>query len=231
MGVIAELRLPASEFALSETVRVSEELEFEVERIVAQDRGRVMPFVWIGGIGFDGLEATLDADETVENVRLVTDLETERLYEMDWVGYVETLVQILVTEEGTILAAKGNSRGWALRTLFPEHGALSRTYDYCKTNGLSIDIQSVYRLDDGREGRFGLTGDQQETLEAAIESGYYDVPRAVTRDELAAELGVSGQALSERLRRAHRNLVENTVVIGKEETDETERACESLSGG
>ncbi|WP_255167019.1 helix-turn-helix domain-containing protein [Natrononativus amylolyticus] len=221
MGVIAELQLPAAEFALSETVEAFETLQFEIERIVAHDRSHVMPFVWISGPAFDGLEGALSADDTVEDVRLVSNLEDERLYEMSWVGHVEALIRILVEEEGTVLAAEGNSEGWMLRTLFPEREALSRTYDYCGEHGLSIDIQSIYQLDDGRKGRFGLTDSQQTTLEAAFERGYYEVPRGLTRDELAAELGISGQALSERLRRAHRNLVENTVIIGADDHDGT----------
>lgn len=217
MGVIAELRVPAGEFALSGTVAAFEEGEFKIERIVAHDQDRVMPYVWVSAPEFDGLEEALEADETVEEARLISDLEDERLYEMEWVGHIEALVRILVEEKGTVLAADGGVDGWLLRTLFPEREALSRTYEYCTSNGLSIDVQSVYELHDGRKGRFGLTDEQQNTLEAAFERGYYEIPREVTRDGLSDELGVSGQSLSERLRRAHRNLVENTVIIGTED--------------
>lgn len=98
--------------------------------------------------------------------------------------------------------------------LFPTRDALSRTYEYYETNGIRFEILSVYNVDDDRQGRFGLTDEQQETLTAAFEAGYYEVPREVNMEELASEFDISHQALSERIRRAHRGLVKNTVMIG-----------------
>jgi predicted DNA binding protein len=46
-----------------------------------------------------------------------------------------------------------------------------------------------------------LTARQRETLRLAHERGYFEIPREVTLDDLADELGVSNQAVSERLRR------------------------------
>ncbi|ODR82855.1 DNA-binding protein [Haladaptatus sp. W1] len=53
-----------------------------------------------------------------------------------------------------------------------------------------------------------LTEQQHETLRSAMEWGYYEIPRRATATDLAEELGVSHQAISERLRRGHRCLVE-----------------------
>ncbi|WP_336363507.1 helix-turn-helix domain-containing protein [Halalkalicoccus salilacus] len=76
-------------------------------------------------------------------------------------------------------------------------------------------LQRIYNVDDGQQGRFGLTERQESTLTAAYEHGCYGVPREVSLSELAEELDVSHQALSERLRRSHRALVENAVIIGE----------------
>ncbi|MCH7662218.1 MAG: prepilin peptidase, partial [Euryarchaeota archaeon] len=65
-------------------------------------------------------------------------------------------------------------------------------------------------------GRFGLTDDQQDVLTIAFDRGYYAIPRETTLSELADDLDASHQALSERMRRAHRNVVKNTVIIGEE---------------
>jgi predicted DNA binding protein len=218
-GVIAEFDLPAEEFALSETLVAHDGAEFEVERVVAHT-DRAMPFVWVRADDTEAaaIEETLQGDSTVESVDLLTDLGEERLYRMEWVAHVETLVHVLVEEDGTVLAASGSGRNdaWHLRVLFPEHGAISRTNEFCEDHGLAIDLRRVYQLDDGRKGRFGLTDDQQSTLVAAFEHGFYEVPRSTSMEELAAELDVSHQALSERFRRAHGSLVENAVVIGDE---------------
>lgn len=52
-----------------------------------------------------------------------------------------------------------------------------------------------------------LTSSQLDALEAALETGYYDVPRGITLRELAESLDVSASSLSERIRRAEARLV------------------------
>lgn len=219
-GTIAEIELSAEEFALSETLSQLDDVEFEVERLVAHDQERVMPLVWINGEDDEEISTVLEEDPTVDNLRLLTGLDSEWLYQMDWVDHIETLVQILVEESGTILAAFGDESGWQLRVLFPEREALSRTYDYCRDAELTMTISSVYELDEGREGRFGLTDSQQDTLVAAFERGYFDVPRAITLTDLADELDISHQALSERLRRGQKSVLENTVIIGRQQGED-----------
>nr|WP_222863711.1 helix-turn-helix domain-containing protein [Natronococcus pandeyae] len=39
-------------------------------------------------------------------------------------------------------------------------------------------------------------------MACAVRHGYFEIPRRISLEELAAELGVTHQALSERLRRA-----------------------------
>lgn len=51
------------------------------------------------------------------------------------------------------------------------------------------------------EGRWNLTTGQAEALETAYEMGYFEVPKAATAADVAAELGVSQSAFVERLRR------------------------------
>ena len=80
-----------------------------------------------------------------------------------------------------------------------------------------MDITSVYPLDDGRKGRFSLTDEQQDVLEIAFAKGYFDVPRGITLTDLADEIGISHQALSERLRRGQKSVLENTVILGNNE--------------
>lgn len=215
-ATIVEIELPSEEFALSRTLADLTDLEFEIERFVAHNSDHVMPFVWVSGNGGDRIEGTLERDDSVENFELLSKLDDECLYRMEWVDHIETLVRILVEENGSILAAFGDESGWQLRVLFSERDALSRTYDYCRDAGLTMDVRSIYQLDDGREGRFGLTDEQQDTLVAAYERGYFDVPREITLTDLADELDISHQALSERLRRGEKSVLENTVIIGCE---------------
>lgn len=68
-------------------------------------------------------------------------------------------------------------------------------------------------------GQPGLTDIQHDTLVTAIRAGYYDVPRSLLMGELTDELGVSQQALSNRLRRRHRTLVENALSVNLSHDD------------
>lgn len=57
----------------------------------------------------------------------------------------------------------------------------------------------------------GLTDRQREALRTAYEMGYFDIPREASLAAVAAELSLSPSALSERLRRAQTELIEETV--------------------
>jgi predicted DNA binding protein len=61
-------------------------------------------------------------------------------------------------------------------------------------------------------GEFGLTSSQREALALAFESGYYDIPADVTLDSLSEMLGITSQALSERLNRGTKKLIEATLI-------------------
>lgn len=52
-----------------------------------------------------------------------------------------------------------------------------------------------------------LPHEQLTTLEAALDRGYYETPREITLDELAADLGVPRSTVSYRLRQAEARLV------------------------
>lgn len=67
----------------------------------------------------------------------------------------------------------------------------------------------------GRDGRVeALTDRQREVLTTAFERDYFDVPRGVTAEELAAEFDLDKSTVLEHLRRAERNLLERTFERG-----------------
>ncbi|MFH5800648.1 bacterio-opsin activator domain-containing protein [Haladaptatus sp. CMAA 1911] len=215
-ATVVEVGIPATEFALSDSLSAIDELSCEVERVVAHDDDRIMPFVWItADEPRDTIESTLADDPSTEDIELLADLGDEWLYQMEWISKVELLVRVLVEEDGTILAAMGNEHEWNLRIVFPERDALSRTYQYCQDREMTLNVINIYQLEDGRKGRFGLSDEQQDTLTLAYDQGYYQIPRKAGATDLAEELDISHQAISERLRRGHESLVENALILGK----------------
>ncbi|MFB9809579.1 helix-turn-helix domain-containing protein [Haladaptatus pallidirubidus] len=78
---------------------------------------------------------------------------------------------------------------------------------------------NIQEFSDRGGTRFGLTESQRTALQLAAERGYYTVPREVTADDLSEEFGISHQALSERLRRAHGNLIQHVLGSRTEKTE------------
>lgn len=82
----------------------------------------------------------------------------------------------------------------------------------------SFDLQSVNKIEQFGEpldsGRLSevlvtkLTDDQLIVLETAYNMGYFAVPREVSADAIADELGIAQSTFSERLRVAEQNLFE-----------------------
>lgn len=171
--------------------------------------------MWITYDDGEVIERALDADPTPASVELLADLDGERLYGMEWIDRINALAYVLVEEEGTVLSVAGRNGQWVLRLLFPDREALGRAYEHCSDAGLDFSVERVFDIDKGRQSRYGLTDKQQDVLHSAFEHGYYAIPRETSAQNLAVEMDISHQALSERLRRAHGTIIENTVMLGR----------------
>ena len=221
MTTIAELELPAEEFALWETLEALPTVRFEVVRVVARDQNCAIPYLWVRADDLSALEDALANDPSVEDATLLEELDGEYLYRMAWTYRIRVLIHILVEEEATVLNARGGDGRWRFRVLFPVRDSLATTHAFCESADFSIDLKRVYELDSTRHGRFGLTKAQCETLTMALELGYYDVPRRIDMEGLAAEFDISYQSVSERLRRGHRNFVRNALGCGSAGEEDT----------
>lgn len=82
-----------------------------------------------------------------------------------------------------------------------------------ETVGVSLERISPLGGEDAApvERRWDLTPAQVEAVRAAYRMGYFEVPREVTADAVATELGVSKSAFLERLRRAQAGLFGQVV--------------------
>ena len=107
MSTIAELNLPAAEFALSGTLEALPDSQFEIERVVAHGTDRVMPFVWATdeGTDRDTLTEVLADDPSVENVVELAAFDDEWFYRMEWIADIRIVLYVLLEQEGTILNA------------------------------------------------------------------------------------------------------------------------------
>jgi len=179
-----------------------------------------MPFLWGSGCEPDSLYESLQHDPTVEDVTVMSRFDDEYLFEIDWTPRVALLFEALLSHEGSaLLNAYTSGSDWCFRLLYPDEACLESVEDECKELGLDMDVERVYSLSEAftRE-HFQLTEKQYDTIVAAYEAGYYDIPREVNLKQLADSIGVSHQALSERLRRGHEELMANSLGMGFEDS-------------
>ncbi|WP_254273132.1 helix-turn-helix domain-containing protein [Haloarcula marina] len=214
MSTIVIGTVPATEFALEHTLAAVPDVEFECERIIESGDDTVMPLLWARNAPKERLDEAFEADASVENVTLLADFGDEYLYRMEWVHHIQLLLGMLTNSEATVLDAYGRDDHWRLRVLFPTRDAFSATHEFCNEHGLTYDVESIREMDGEPAGRFGLTEGQYRALVLATQRGYYEVPQRHTLEELAEEVGVTHQALSERLRRGTAALVEDTLLVG-----------------
>lgn len=216
MGSACVIRgsIPAEEFALYEGLSSLPDVEFEVERIVETGDEAAMPLVWVRGADHGAIADAFGNDPSVEDIELLSAFDDEQLYRMEWVTDIDLVLQMLTNSEATITDAYGTDGRWHLRVLYPDRESLAKTIDYRDEAGLTFDITAIREMEGEPAGRYGLTKEQFEALEAALEAGYYEVPRDIDQNELADQLGISHQALSERLRRATGGLVEDALLVG-----------------
>lgn len=120
---------------------------------------------------------------------------------------------MVIEHDATVQRATAVNGQWNFRVLFPDRSGISATNDH----GLSFILERLHGVDEYHRVQFDLTNTQHETLVEGYEQGYYEIPREIDAAALAESLDISHQALSERLRRATGNLIENALVVDEDE--------------
>lgn len=214
MGTMTEVSIPATEFALQQTLRDDPSANVEVQRVVTDRPGHLVPFLWVTADDLDALHDAFEVDTSVDAVTHLSEFDEERLYRMSFVDGVDLVTHALVEQEATVLSAIGTGEGWRLRLFFPDEDSLQRTQEFADAGDWTMEVETVYEMAETSRDRYGLTKPQHDTLVTAYEHGYYDFPHGLTTAELGAEFDVTAQAAADRLRRGHGNLIEGALVVG-----------------
>ncbi|WP_225335558.1 helix-turn-helix domain-containing protein [Halomicrobium urmianum] len=214
MSVIGEFAVPASAVAMHRTLAAAPEMTVEIERVVAHEGGTLTPYFWIRGGDADAFEAAIREDPSVSDATRLDVHEGGTLYRAKWPPDVESVGHAYLQTGATILEATGRDDEWELRLRFDTHRDVAEFREYCADHGVAFDVERVYNPSAPKAGgQFGLTPKQREALVTALENGFYEVPQNATMDDVADAIGVSQQAVSKRLRRAHGNLVGNVLTV------------------
>lgn len=208
-------RMPIVKFTTeSPILRRAIELAPESVVEVVDDRatvdGPVKLIFWVESDDFDAFHDGLEADPTIADARLIETNEERRRYRVSYTdeGARETITSVITEQDGSIHDVVVTDRGVWFRVDFPDREALRAVRRWLDDRGRPFDTEAIYeRSNTASGGPFNLTEPQREALALAYRSGYFDIPREAQCGEVAAELGISAQALSERLRRGMSKLI------------------------
>lgn len=220
MSILVNLIVSTDRFELGRFIAQYEGLEAELERIVPTE-DRVVPYVWVTGDPgtLADLTRRLDSSDKTNDVTVLDELsinDSERrmfLYRIEWVLDDLDVVRGIVKADGAILEGETTNDYWHLRFRFRDHGDVAEFYQYLADREFTdFTIDSIYELTERMDRRSEpLTHEQREALTLAAQRGYFDIPREANLGDLGDELGITQQAMSERVRRGVRNVVFETL--------------------
>lgn len=208
MATVAEFRLPIEAFVLGRLFERYPEATVEIERVVPTG-DTALPYVWLDGVDGDDAAAVLEGEPGMQSVTVIDTVNGSSLLRCRYAtehGGVEGIAAADVT----LLRAAGDADGWTVQVRGDSATDVSAFHRGCTDVGLDptlVELHGLTEIDDAPS----LTEPQREALVLADEMGYFDDERSVTLDDIADDLDISRQALSNRLRRGYRTLIRRDV--------------------
>lgn len=214
MSLIAEYSVGGERLVLGETLAAYPNIRLELERSVAVEPNKPILFLWVEGGDLDAFETAMEADPTATGIQLLSDLGEARLYRVQVTPAADVVLYPQWVELGAErLETRFENGTWNSRTRFPDRETIAAYREFLSENGVSFHLHRLYDSDEVDTHEDGLTERQRETLKLAYAKGFFDIPRQTTTAELADEIGISNQAVSERLRRGYARLVEQVIGV------------------
>lgn len=209
MALLVEFTIEPTDFVFAELVTPRPESKLEFERVVPAGDD-IVPFVWVNAPDRQ-CETALEACQSVQAADCLDRIDGWRLYRVTWSGEIDVLTGIW-EHDGALLEARFD-QVWVIRVRFPDHTALAAFHSFLLEHDIEIQLSGRWPLREKDPGGTanGLTPAQREALELALRNGYFETPSRVNLDDLAAELGISQQALSKRLRHGTKTILQNAL--------------------
>jgi predicted DNA binding protein len=156
------------------------------------------------GAPLDRFVRELDADPTVARTVALSDEGTERRYRVSLTdaGEAASTYPAVAAADAALVTGTATADGWTVRLRFPNRESVGRYRERCADRDAAPDLRRLHSDEASGEGDSELTDPQAAILRRAIELGYFDIPRSASLAEVGESLDITGQAASERLRRA-----------------------------
>ncbi|WP_435157924.1 helix-turn-helix domain-containing protein [Haladaptatus sp. DFWS20] len=213
MAVIVELSLPPESFPLGTMLTAGTDLHIEFERIVPVGAD-VVPIFWAWDGDLDAFEERVGDDTNVQQLVAIDQVEDRRLYLLNWDIPAGAFLEGLTTTEGIIRNAHGyGDEDWEFELLFPSQDQLTKFHNVSRENEIEYTLGKMHSLSEAGASELAniVTDKQREAIVLAFQRGYFMTPRKVTLSELATELDITQQSLSNRIRNGIEAIVEHML--------------------
>ncbi|WP_435094738.1 helix-turn-helix domain-containing protein [Halorubrum sp. N11] len=211
MATVMEFTSPADEFPLGTVFENLPGVTVELERLVP-DEALIVPYFWVRGARASDIEAAFEAHRGVVNIELIDEVNDEYLLRARWKNDYYGILNALANANIVVLSGIGTKEGWQFEVRGDGRDRIAEFRADCQAHDIPIEITAVHSLLPVQGDGYELTESQREALVLAYERGYFDSPRTASLQEVAAELGISQQSLSSRIRRGHRRLIAKTLI-------------------
>lgn len=210
MSLLVDVDLPVTAIPPGGVVTMRTDVTLKLERVVPTEGAT--HYLWLIGENYQGVLDELRDAAAIETVTTLDEYDDRVLVRLHWSGLDTPFFELLEESNVVLVEARGTADGWTATLQIPDEAALGAFYETSEQRGLGVELRAI------NGARFDERGDtdmfsavQRETLEAAFEAGYFDIPRSVTIADLAEQLGRSEQAVSEALRRAIATYLRTTL--------------------
>jgi hypothetical protein len=209
MSTIVELIVPTQAIPGGTALQECPEAVVTLDRVVPTNE-EPFPYWWVNGTDLDAFFEALREDDAISRVDVISESAERALFRETWTDECD-VVDSLAAVEATVIEARGKASKWSLTVRAPDRRHLTDLEAIFSERGFSVTIRRITALE-GADGRQSpLTPKQRDALALALEEGYFDNPRQISQSELGDRLDVSGRAISYRLRRGIKNLLERSL--------------------
>ncbi|WP_267642384.1 helix-turn-helix domain-containing protein [Haloarchaeobius amylolyticus] len=210
--LITEVHLVHPDLLLSHTIATVPDVTVRPEYQTVVDSDVTIFFFTVSGDEYEAFERALVDDHTVADPTLVAEKDSYRVYRVRLLPDARAVTPATAKLDIRLVDARSGDGGWLVRLEIPTREALLRFRDFCNEEDIQFNIRRLYTDTFDEDAFLGLTDTQLETLRTAFETGYFDVPRRISQEQLAEILGISTSGVSQRIRSALSQLIEHTVI-------------------
>jgi len=219
MGLIAEFQIHCDALPLVSVAATVPEASIVLSLQYNHGRRPLFIVTVTGGTEQAVERALTNADDIQEWTQIGTAGDTRRYQAVPALSFEEQLggqiddldgLEALATADAIIEQITVTADGWEQMGWFADRAAFTDFPSFWQRNA-EFRLERLTRDAEPKSPGNGLTDRQLEALRTAYEMGHFEIPRRASLDAVATELDISASSLSERLRRAQTQLIQETV--------------------